>query len=408
MRLAGLFNRRVGPLLVAGLAGLLAGAAAGLGAGYTLDVQQSTPRPSAQARALDTARLDQALAMIKTAYYEPNLDYRKLAEGSVRGMVASLGDPYSYYLSPDQYQRLERQDNGLYSGVGIYLDAGACSSHPVVSGIVPGSPAEQRGIKTGDVLLSIDGTSTSSLPAEQAAADIQGPSGTSVQLGLQRGDRTFQVKLMRASITVPTVLSADLGGGTLYLRIYEFDTSTARDFHARLKQGLPTARGIVLDLRDNPGGLIEGAASVISEFVSSGVALELRGRSGPPAQIQVSGSHPAASIPLVVLVNSNTASAAEIVAGSLAAHGRARLVGTATFGKDSVQGDFPLADGADLHLTVQRWFLPGGRSVQGTGLRPDVEVPLGGTEDRFNVEHPGGGHALDAQLNRALALLERR
>lgn len=408
MRMAGLFNRRVGPLLVAGLAGLLAGAVAVLGAGHTLDVQQSTPRPSAQARALNTGRLDQALAVIKTGYYEPNLDYRKLAEGSVRGMVASLGDPYSYYLSPDQYQRLERQDNGLYSGVGIYLDAGACSSHPVVSGIVPGSPAEQGGIRTGDVLLSIDGTSTSSLPADQAAADIRGPSGTSVQLGLQRGDRTFQVKLIRVSITVPTVRSADLGDGTLYLRVYEFDTSTASNFHARLEQGLPTVRGIVLDLRDNPGGFIDGAASVISEFVSSGVALELRGRSGPPAEIRVSGNHPAATIPLVVLVNYNTASAAEIVAGSLAAHGRAKLVGTATFGKDSVQGDFPLTGGGDLHLTVRRWFLPGGRSVQGTGLKPDVEVPLRDTDDRFNVEHPGGGHALDAQLNRALALLERR
>jgi carboxyl-terminal processing protease len=408
MRMPGLFDRRVVPLLVAGLAGLLLGAAAGLGAGHTLDVREPAPRPSGQAGALDTARLDQALTVIKTAYYEPNLDYRKLAEGSVRGMVASLGDPYSYYLSPDQYSRLERQDNGLYSGVGIYLSTGACSSHPVVSGIVPGSPAEQRGIKTGDVLLSIDGTSTSSLPAEQAAAGIRGPSGSSVQLALQRGDRTFQVKLIRASITVATVRSANLGGGTLYLRIYEFDTSTASDFHAHLEQGLPAAQGIVLDLRDNPGGLIDGAASVISEFVSSGVALELRGRNRPPAEIQVSGSHPAASIPLVVLVDSNTASAAELVAGSLAAHGRAKLVGTATFGKDSVQGDFPLAGGGGLHLTVRRWLLPGGRSVAGTGLKPDVEVRLGGTDDMFNVAHPPGGHALDAQLNRALALLRER
>jgi carboxyl-terminal processing protease len=408
MRMAGLFNRRAGPLLVAGLAGLLAGAVAGLGAGHALDVRQPTPRPSAQAGALNTARLDQALAVIKAAYYKPNLDYRKLAEGSVRGMVASLGDPYSYYLSPDQYHRLQQQDNALYSGIGIYLNAGACSGHPVVSGIVPGSPAEQRGIKTGDVLLSIDGTSTSSLPADRAATDIRGPSGTSVQLGLRRGHQTFRVKLIRASITVPTVRSADLGGGTLYLRVYEFDASTASNFHARLEQGLPTARGIVLDLRDNPGGLIEGAASVIGEFVSSGVALELRDRSGPPAEIRVSGSHPAASIPLVVLVNSNTASAAELVAGSLAAHGRARLVGTATFGKDSVQGDLPLAGGGALHLTVQRWFLPGGRSVNEAGLKPDVEVPLRGTEDMFNVAHLGRGHGLDAQLNRALALLDRR
>lgn len=393
-------------VLIAGLGGLLAGAAAGLGAGHTLDVRQPAPRPSAQAGARNTARLDQALAVIKAAYYEPNLDYGKLAEGSVRGMVASLGDSYSYYLSPDQYHRLERQDNGLYSGVGIYLNAGTCSSRPVVSGIVPGSPAERGGIRTGDFLLSIDGTSTSSLPADEAAADIQGPSGTSVRLALQRGHRTFQVTLIRASIMVPTVRSANLGGGTLYLRIYEFDTSTASDFHARLEQGLPAARGILLDLRNNPGGLIEGAVSVISEFVSRGVALELRGRSGPPAEIQVSGSHPAATIPLVVLVNSNTASAAEIVAGSLAAHRRAQLVGTATFGKDSVQGDFPVAGGADLHLTVQRWFLPGGRSVEGSGLEPDVDVPLRSTDDLFNVEHPKRGHVLDAQLNRALALLE--
>jgi carboxyl-terminal processing protease len=395
-------------LLAAGLAGLLVGAVAGLGADHTLAVRQPAPRRSVQEGALDTARLDRALAVIKAAYYGPDLDYRKLAEGSVKGMVASLGDPYSYYLSPDQYRRLEQHDSGSYSGVGIYLNAGACSGHPVVSGIVPGSPAERRGVKTGDVLLSIDGTSTSGLPAEQAAAGIRGPSGTSVQLALQRGDQTFRVKLIRAGITVPTVRATHLGSGTLYLRIYEFDTSTASDFHAQLARGLPAARSIVLDLRDNPGGLIDGAASVISEFVSSGVALELRGRSRPPAEIQVSGSHPAASVPLAVLVDSNTASAAEIVAGSLAYHGRARLVGTATFGKDSVQGDFPLAGGGDLHLTVQRWLLPGGRSVNGTGLKPDVAVPSGSTGDMFDVEHPGGGHALDAQLNRALALLEGR
>jgi carboxyl-terminal processing protease len=405
MKLKALPQNRFVPLLLAGLAGLVAGIAATLVTEHALDVRQPTPR-STSSRALDATVFNEALGIVLTEYYEPNLDYGRLGEGSVRGMVEGLGDPYSFYLAPEQYQGLKRRDSGLYSGIGIDLNAGAGSDPPVVSRVVPGSPAEQARIATGDSLLSIDGTSTSNLTADQVSVALQGPTGTSVQLGLEREGRALHVKLTRSSITVPSVRSADLDGGIFYVRIYEFDASTGSDFDVRLEQGLPTARRLVLDLRDNSGGSIEGAVSVISQFVPSGVALQLRERSKPPVPIRVSGTATAALIPLVVLVNANTASSAEMVAGSLAAHGRAKLVGAATAGKDSVQRDFPLADGADIHLTVKRWLLPDGHSVKGAGLKPDVDVPLASPSAVYDVEHPSVGHALDPQLGQALALLD--
>jgi len=191
----------------------------------------------------------------------------------------------------------------------------------------------------------------------------------------------------------------------LYVRLYQFTTTTTDEFHSALTSGLPGANGMVLDLREDPGGFIDQADHVISEFVSSGETFELHDRFGTVDKHTVSGEHLAASIPLVVLVDANSASAAEIVAGSLQVHHRAKLVGTVTFGKGSVQQDFPLNDGADIHLTVKRWYLPNGVTIDHKGLTPDVTIPLASTNDQFDVQQPANGYAKDAQLNSALSVL---
>jgi carboxyl-terminal processing protease len=162
---------------------------------------------------------------------------------------------------------------------------------------------------------------------------------------------------------------------------------------------------VVLDLREDPGGFISEADHVISQFVASGETFELRDRSGHVERHDVSGEHLATSVPLVVLVNANSASSAEIVAGSLQVHHRAKLVGTVTFGKGSVQQDFPLSDGADIHLTVKRWYLPNGQTIDHKGLTPDVTVPLASATLEFDVLQPSLGYAKDAQLNSALNVL---
>jgi carboxyl-terminal processing protease len=189
------------------------------------------------------------------------------------------------------------------------------------------------------------------------------------------------------------------------VRIYNFGASTSTEFASALTGGLSGAKGIVLDLRGNPGGFTSAAEDVISQFVTSGETYELRDRSGTVDKHQVGSQHLAPTLPLVVLVDANSASASEIVAGSLQVHHRAKLVGTVTYGKGSVQQDFPLNDGADIHLTIRRWYLPNGVTIDKKGLQPDVTVTLANATDEFDVTQLSVGYAKDAQLNAALGIL---
>jgi carboxyl-terminal processing protease len=352
---------------------------------------------------VDTTELQQAIRVIQADYVDGNLDSTKLSHGTVQGLISSLGDPFSAYYDPAQYKRLIQVYTGHYSGIGIYLTF--TSEYPVITGTVPGSPAAAAGIQAGDQIVKVDDKDMKGITADLASTVIQGPDGSKVTLTIQRGARTFSVTITRAEIQVPSVRSTVIADHILYVRLYQFTTTTTDEIHTALLSALPGAKGMVLDLREDPGGFIDQADHVISEFVSSGETFELRDRTGTVDKHMVSGEHLAASIPLVVLVDANSASAAEIVAGSLQVHQRAKLVGTVTFGKGSVQQDFPLNDGADIHLTVKRWYLPNGVTIDHKGLTPDVTVPLSSTNDEFDVQQPANGYAKDTQLNSALSVL---
>ena len=352
---------------------------------------------------LDTTELNQAILLIEAQYVDSNVDMTKLSHGTVSGLISSLGDPFSAYYDPDAYRRLLNSYQGRYSGIGIYLSFG--SGYPTITGTVPGSPAASGGLQAGDQIEKVGGKDVKGIASDQATALIQGADGTKVTLTILRGTDTFDVTLTRAEIQIPSVRSTILAGHILYLRIYSFGSSTASDFATALTAGLPGAKGIVLDLRENPGGFVDAANDVISDFVASGETYELRGRGSSVERHFVSGNHPAPTIPIVALVDANSASAAEILAGSLQVHKRAKLLGTVTFGKGSVQEDFPLTDGADIHLTIKRWYLPDGTTIDHKGLTPDVAVPLPNLADEFDVLQPGLGYAKDAQLNAALSLL---
>jgi carboxyl-terminal processing protease len=364
-------------------------------------------RPGAPAQGqVDRATMDQALRVIQAHYYTQNVNYDSLSTGSVKGMVQALGDPYTQYLSPAEYQ--SQQDNyaGRHAGmIGILVNY--LNGYPVVGGVLPNSPALRAGLETDDVILSVDGKSTQGLTQDQSSALIRGPAGTTVAMVVRNGASGPQrdVSVMRQNFQSPTVQSVRMESDILYMRIYQFGDSTQQEFDAQLKAGLPGAKGVVLDLRDNGGGFVSAATAVISRFVASGEAFEQRGRDGQVDRTNVDGNDPAASVPLVVLVNQNSASASEIVSGSLQAHSRARLVGTKTFGKGSVQIDYQLANGGDLHLTIAHWYLPNGKTIDKTGLTPDVPVTLTNAQDMFDVVEPGRGHANDTQLNHALELL---
>jgi carboxyl-terminal processing protease len=351
---------------------------------------------------VDLTELQEAARLIQADYVDSNVDMKKLSQGSVQGLVSSLGDPYSAYYDPDQYRRLQQSYQGRYTGIGIYLSFS--SGYPLITGTVPGSPAALAGLKAGDQIVKVGERDTKGITPDQATALIQGPEGTKVTLTVMRGSQELTFTITRTQIQVPTVRSATVGDHILYVRIYQFGSYTSSEFTQALRTGLQGSAGVVLDLRADPGGFISAADDVISQFVSSGETFETRGRSGVDRH-QVGSQHAAPSVPLVVLVDANSASAAEIVAGSLQVHQRAKLVGTTTYGKGSVQQDFVLSDGSDIHLTVERWYLPNGVTVDRKGLTPDVVVKLASPSDAYDVAQPSLGYARDAQLNAALTLL---
>jgi carboxyl-terminal processing protease len=355
-------------------------------------------------QSLDQAAMDEAVRVIEAHYYNRKLDYASLSRGSIRGLVQSLGDPYTEYLDSDQVKSQRDFYAGRHAGmIGIYVNYR--NDYPVITGVLPNSPALKAGLQTDDVILKINGTDARGLKSEQTSALIRGPAGTKVTLRVRRGDQEIEAAVIRADFQSPSVQSARLDNDILYIRVYDFGDATEREFDALLGPGLPGARGVVVDLRDNGGGFVNAATAVISRFQATGEAFEEKGRDGRLNRTAVSGNHPAAAVPLVLLVNGNSASASEIVAGSLQAHGRTRLVGTKTFGKGSVQVDYHLSDGGDIHLTVEHWFLPNGHSVDGVGLTPDVPVELTDKAAMFDVVQPARGHAGDNQLNRALQVL---
>lgn len=352
---------------------------------------------------VDLSELQQAVRLVQADYVDGSVDTTKLSHATVQGLITGLGDPFSAYFDPAQYKRLQQSYQGLYSGIGIYLSF--TTSYPVITGTVPGSPAAGAGLQAGDQIVKVADKDTKGITADQATALIQGADGTKVTLGISRAGRTFSVTITRAEIHVPTVRSAVIANHVLYVRIYQFGADTSTEFASALASGLPGAVGIVLDLRGDPGGFISAADDVISQFVSSGETFELRDRSGTVDRHMVGAKHAAPDLPLVVLVDANSASASEIVAGSLQVHRRAKLVGTTTFGKGSVQQDFVLSDGADIHLTVKRWYLPNGQTIDHKGLQPDVPVTLAQPTDAFDVTALSQGYAKDTQLNTALAML---
>jgi len=352
---------------------------------------------------IDLTQVQEAARLIQADYVDSNVDPKKLSHGTVQGLVSSLGDPYTIYFDPEQYKRLQQSYQGKYTGIGIYLSFS--TGYPAVTGTVPGSPAALAGLKSGDQIVKVGDKDIKGVTADQATALIQGPEGTKVTLTILRGSETLTFTITRAQIQVPTVRSATVGNHVLYVRIYQFASNTSTEFSATLKNGLPGSTAMVLDLRGDPGGFISAADDVITQFVTSGETFETHGRGGVNRH-QVGSQHGASTVPLVVLVDANSASAAEIVAGSLQVHQRAKLVGTTTFGKGSVQEDFVLSDGSDLHLTVERWFLPNGQTIDHKGLTPDVTVTLASPTDVYDVAQPSQGYAKDTQLNAALGLLQ--
>ncbi len=325
------------------------------------------------------------------------LDAEALSAGAVRGMMLSLDDPYASFLDAKEYG-MERQDlEGYFEGIGaqVAMREGRVS----IIAPLPGAPAERAGIQPGDLILEINGQTTDGLTLLEAVSKIRGPKGTSVDLlVLHLGVKEpVAVTVERDVIKLDSVRLKMLPGGIGHLRISQFSETTNDELKAALEElRRQEGKGLVLDLRNNPGGLLNSVVDVASQFLDSGMVLYELDARGNRDDWKVRGGGRAKDIPMVVIINQFSASASEVLAGALMDHQRATITGVTSFGKGSVNTLRKLEDGSAVYFTVARWYTPNGTLIEGKGITPEivVETPPTPTED--------------AQLKRALEVLRQR
>lgn len=338
---------------------------------------------------------------IKRGYVE-EVDDRTLLRNAMRGMLSEL-DPHSAYLEEEEYQSLRETTQGEFGGIGI--EVGMDNGQLVVVTPIDDTPASRAGLLSRDIIVAIDGTLTDSISLQEAVTLMRGEPGSELRISVLRSgeDSPRDFTLTREVIRSESVKHELLEPGYGYLRISQFQTRTteqARQAIERLTREQPL-EGLILDLRNNPGGILQAAAGVADLFLDDGLIVYTEGRlSDTEMSFSASPDTPAGDIPLVVLINSGSASAAEIVAGALQDQRRGVIMGTDSFGKGSVQQIMPLGNGEGLKLTTALYYTPNGRSIQAQGIVPDVEVVRGRlevAESRMELRESDLGGHLDAQ-----------
>ena len=329
--------------------------------------------------AADLGLFADVVKQVEKNYVEP-VPGNELVKDALKGMLSRL-DPHSDYMDQDQYQQMTAVTRGQFGGIGVELTLEA--KVPEVIAPIDGTPAAEAGVEPGDRIVKIDAQPTTGMDVEEIVKRLRGPAGTRVTLTISRGERApFDLPLARAVIRVVSVKSDLKGDNIGYARVTTFTENTSAELAnaiIRLKdRAQGRLNGLILDLRNDPGGLLDAAVEVAGEFIDGGVVVTTRGRNGADDHIY----HAPATgdlvrgTPIVVLINSASASAAEIVAGALQDHHRATVMGTRSFGKGSVQTVIPLDGRGALRLTTALYYTPSGRSIQGEGIAPDIVVSL--------------------------------
>lgn len=316
----------------------------------------------------------EVLERIRTSYVEP-VDDATLLENAIRGMLEGL-DPHSAYLEPEAFQGLQDTTTGQFGGLG--LEVGQEDGFIKVISPIDDTPASRAGIEPGDLIVKIDDHPVKGMSLMDAVDRMRGPAGSKITLTLVRGaGRPFDVQLERAVIKVRSVRVESLEPGYAYLRITQFQNNTGDEVRRSLAtlNEKETLKGLVMDLRNNPGGVLQSAVEVADAFLADGMIVYTKGRlPNSELRFNATSGNPGGDIPLVVLINGGSASASEIVAGALQDRGRAVIMGTDSFGKGSVQTVLPLNNDRALKLTTALYYTPNGRSIQAQGIVPDIRV----------------------------------
>jgi carboxyl-terminal processing protease len=354
--------------------------------------QRATSQPGTPAAAeQDFQSFWDSFDTITSRYAGGAVDQKALVDGAIKGMVDALGDPYSAYLTPDQYRQGLQDLSGQFEGIGAEIgtknakgDTSDCTTLGpdcllVVVTPIEGSPSEKAGVKAGDAIIAVDGASLDGLTVDGARDKIRGKKGTEVVLSIVRGGaKPVDIKVIRDVIISKEVITKDLAGGTVgYIAVTGFSDNSATKFHDALQADLKAGKTrIILDLRGDPGGYVTAARAIASEFIKSGPLFyeEDAGGTQTPTDATGQGIATDSSIKLVVLVDKGSASASEIVAGALQDTKRATIVGETSYGKGTVQQWIQLQDGAALKLTIAKWLTPDKRWIHHVGIVPDVPV----------------------------------
>lgn len=329
-------------------------------------------------------------------YKSSEITEEEKENGMYKGLFESLGDVYSCYYTPEEYKILEEQTQGVYYGIGAYVSQDVETGFCAISGVIKNSPAEEAGLMEGDIIYKVNGEDMTGLELDEVVSNIRGEEGSEVTLTLVRDGKNMEVTLTRARVNTPTVDSEMLQDGIGYLQITEFDDVTTEQFNENMAQlKADGMKGLIIDLRGNPGGNVTTVCAIAEQLLPEGLIFYMEDKDGNKTEYKCDGAD--FDLPLVVLVNEYSASAAEILSGAVKDAGIGKLVGKKTFGKGIVQNVIPLEDGSAIKLTIANYYTRGGNDIHLKGVEPDVEVDL--DTDAYLDD------GTDTQLDKALEVL---
>ncbi len=336
-------------------------------------------------------------------YYIGDIDENKLREGAIRGYIEALGDPYTEYISKEEMDEYLEETMGNYVGIGIYMMADEKTDTIKVLLPIPGSPAEAAGLQAGDIITAVDGKKYSSDELTDMSNNIKGGEGTEVTLDILRGEETLQFKIKRANVKLNPVQSKVLDSNIGYIKFISFDELTADDFKQKYEElKAQNIKSLIIDLRNNGGGLVDEATKIADYILEKDAVILYEVDKNGNEVAKKSEKDPIIDVPIIILTNENTASSSEILAGALKDLGKAKIVGTKTFGKGIIQEILSLKNGDGIKITTQEYLTPNHNKINEIGIEPDENVELSSDlEDEIDIPEEK-----DTQLQKAIEMLK--